>query len=122
VLLTPASGREAAPDEASVYRGSESGVHLAGTQKQLKSWNSSVTTYGHYWRSCVFLHAYPSGQDGFNLTSLREFFIRDVLVHEIGHHVDQRRYSTTKERESFADAFAIEHDRRTEQGRTRRRS
>ena len=81
---------------------------LGGTQKQLKSWNSSVTTYGHYWRSCVFLHAYPAGQ-GTCLTWLRDFFIRDVLVHEIGHHVDQRRYTTTKERERFAEAFAKEY-------------
>lgn len=81
---------------------------LAGSQKQLKSWNSSVTTYGYYWRSCVFLHAYPADQSTC-LTRLRDFFIRDVLVHEIGHHVDQRRNCTTKERERFADAFAREH-------------
>jgi hypothetical protein len=82
---------------------------LAGSRKQLKSWSSSVTRYGTYWRSCVFLHAYPAGQKGTCLTSLHDFFIRDVLVHEVGHHVDQRRSSTTKERERFAEAFAREH-------------
>ena len=81
---------------------------LGGTQKQLKSWGSSVTTYGHYWRSCIFLHAYPSEGRRLNPTQLRTYFIRNVLVHEIGHHVDQH-YTTTKERERFAEAFAKEY-------------
>jgi len=78
---------------------------LGGTQKQLKSWGSGVTTYGHYWRSCVFLHACPAGSGRYSLTESRTFFISDVLVHEIGHHVD-KRHTTTKERERFAEAFA----------------
>ncbi len=79
---------------------------LGGTQKQLKSWDSSITTYGHYWRSCIFLHAYPSGLGQWNPTDLRAFYVCDLLVHEIGHHVDQRPYSTKNEREKFAEAFA----------------
>ncbi len=82
---------------------------LGGTQKQLKSWNSRITTYGHYWRSCVFLHAFPFGAGNVNLTTLHSFYLRDVLVHEIGHHVDERRFTTKKERERFAEAFAREH-------------
>lgn len=84
---------------------------LGGTQKQLKSWGSGVTTYGHYWRSCIFLHAYPSDGRRFNPTQLRVYFIRNVLVHEIGHHVDQRHDTTRKERERFAEAFAKEYGR-----------
>ena len=82
---------------------------LGGTRKQMISWNSSVTTYGHYWNFCIFLHAFPQKAPRGELARLRAFFLHDVLVHEIGHHVDQRRYSTTKEREQFAEQFVREH-------------
>jgi hypothetical protein len=76
---------------------------LSGTAKQLKSWGRATTFYGHYWSSCVFLHAYPIGRvDG---EWLRRFYLRNVLMHEIGHHVDSR--NTKREgRERFADLFA----------------
>src|SRR5688572_20123939 len=32
---------------------------LSGTKKQLKSWGTCTAFYGHYWRNCIFLHAYP---------------------------------------------------------------
>jgi hypothetical protein len=83
---------------------------LGGTQKQLNSWGSGVSCLGRYWRSCVFLHAYPSsGWRASNLSNMRAFFLRHVLVHEIGHHVDTRVGVTTKERERFANNFARQH-------------
>jgi hypothetical protein len=79
---------------------------LSGTTKQLKSWRRSTSFYGHYWRSCVFLHAYPFGWS--DLDSVRRFYLRDVLMHEIGHHVDSRNI-TRKDREKFAERFARTH-------------
>ena len=79
---------------------------LSGTTKQLKSWGRATTFYGHYWRSCVFLHAYPFGRA--DLIALRRFYIRSVLMHEIGHHLD-RRNTMREDRERFADQFARTH-------------
>ena len=79
---------------------------LSGTKKQLKSWGSATTFYGHYWRKCVFLHAYPFGRS--ELVSLRRFYLRNVLMHEIGHHLDTRNI-TRKDREKFANQFASTH-------------
>jgi len=47
----------------------------------------------------------------FDETSLRTFYLRDVLIHELGHHVDRDNFKTkTKRRiESFADWFASEY-------------
>src|SRR5882724_5278910 len=62
---------------------------LSGTAKQLKSWSGlQVFFYGHYWNSCIFLHAYKFGRA--ELNSLRRFYIRNVLMHELGHHVDRK--------------------------------
>ena len=79
---------------------------LSGTTKQLKRWASATTFYGHYWKSCVFLHAYPFGRA--ELISLRRFYLRDVLMHEIGHHLDTRNLAR-KDRERFAEQFARIH-------------
>jgi len=79
---------------------------LSGTTKQLKSWRPGISFYGHYWKSCVFLHAYPFGRS--RLESLRDFYLRDVLMHEIGHHVDSHSL-TDEARERFAERFAREH-------------
>jgi hypothetical protein len=79
---------------------------LSGTAKQLKSWGRATTFYGHYWRSCVFLHAYPFGRA--DLVWLRRFYLRDVLMHEIGHHLDSRN-TTHKDRERYAEQFAEKH-------------
>ncbi len=79
---------------------------LSGTTKQLKSWGRTATFYGHYWNRCVFLHAYPFGRA--ELTSLRRFYLRDVLMHEIGHHLDNRNV-TRQDRERFAEQFARKH-------------
>jgi hypothetical protein len=79
---------------------------LPGTRKQLKSYHPSMSFYGHYWRCCIFLHAFPFGRA--SLTWLRQFYIRDVLMHELGHHVDIINDSTEK-RERFAEQFAKFH-------------
>ncbi|MFN7140926.1 MAG: hypothetical protein ACK4UN_16460, partial [Limisphaerales bacterium] len=78
---------------------------LPGTRKQLKS--NSFHFDGRYWRCCVFLHAYPVAYRPC-LDWLRRFYIRDVLVHEIGHHVDIWN-KDQKDRERFADLFAKQH-------------
>jgi hypothetical protein len=79
---------------------------LSGTRKQLKSYNPSTAFYGHYWKCCEFLHAYPFGRADLNW--LHRFYLRDVLMHEIGHHLDLLN-TTRKEREHFAEQFAQKH-------------
>jgi hypothetical protein len=79
---------------------------LPGTRKQLNSWKRSMAFYGHYWRSCVFLHAYPFGRA--ELVSLRRFYLRNVLMYEIGHHVDSWN-TTKKDCERYAKRFARIH-------------
>jgi hypothetical protein len=79
---------------------------LSGTKKQLKSWRSSTAFCGRYWRCCVFLHAFPFGRADLNW--VHRFYLRDVLMHEIGHHVDSRN-TTRKDREQFAQRFARTH-------------
>ncbi len=44
----------------------------------------------------------------FTELSLRNFFLKDVLMHEIGHHADQSRRAQ-KKREGFAEWFALEY-------------
>ncbi len=79
---------------------------LSGTRKQLKSYKPSTAFYGHYWNACVFLHAYPFGKADLNW--LHRFYVRNVLMHEIGHHVDTFN-NARKERERFANRFAQAH-------------
>jgi hypothetical protein len=42
----------------------------------------------------------------FDEESLRRFYLIDVLPHEIGHHVDHARGSTSRDAERFAEWFA----------------
>ena len=79
---------------------------LSGTTKQLKSWRPGMVFYGHYWNACVFLHAYPFGHA--RLEPLRDFYLRVVLMHEIGHHNDSKNV-TREARERFAERFARVH-------------
>ena len=44
----------------------------------------------------------------FNDSSLRRFYLCDVLMHEIGHHIDKQRRSQRK-REKFAEWFALRY-------------
>ena len=45
----------------------------------------------------------------FDDNSLRQFYLRDVLMHEIGHHNDDRRGRPRRKREGFAEWFASEY-------------
>lgn len=47
----------------------------------------------------------------FDEESLKQFYLRDVLLHELGHHVDSKnfRFKTDRKIESFAEWFASEH-------------
>jgi hypothetical protein len=47
----------------------------------------------------------------FDETSLRTFYLYDVLIHEIGHHVDRDNWGgkTHSEAEGFAEWFVREH-------------
>jgi hypothetical protein len=76
---------------------------LSGTVKQLKSWHGGEPFVGHYWRRCIFLHAYPFGEASRDW--LEQYYVRDVLIHELGHHVDKHNESRVQ-REKFADDFA----------------
>ena len=44
----------------------------------------------------------------FTKESLKEFYIRDVLIHELGHHVDGHT-STNRQSERFAEWFVTEY-------------
>jgi hypothetical protein len=78
---------------------------LGGSRKQERSWRTSLGAYGFYWRRCVFLcaHTYQLGR--WDLDSLRQFYLDDVLVHEVAHHVDRDRVAPTDTREGFANSF-----------------
>jgi hypothetical protein len=45
----------------------------------------------------------------FNRASLREFYLRDVLMHEIGHHVDRHQRRSKRKEEGFANWVASEY-------------
>jgi hypothetical protein len=51
----------------------------------------------------------------FDLPSLRRFYLQDVLMHEIGHHVDRRPRASRRTREGFASWFASEYGYRLRQ-------
>jgi hypothetical protein len=79
---------------------------LAGTRKQEKSWSSSLGCYGMYWNSCVFLFAHPFNlRSGYTLDDLRRFYLDNVLVLEVAHHIDRERITDKKAKESFAHTF-----------------
>jgi len=83
---------------------------LAGTRKQQTSWRSGFSYWGVYGWSCVFLCAYPFDlASRWNLDSLRDFYLEDVLVHEVAHHIDRRPGESRKKREGFANSFAERH-------------
>lgn len=50
------------------------------------------------------------------LASLKDFYLNNVLIHEIGHILDQRN-TRTEDRERYANWFAIEHGYRQSRGR-----
>jgi hypothetical protein len=78
---------------------------LAGTRKQQRSWASSLGCYGIYSRACVFLCAHLFELGRHNCDSIRDFYLDDVLVHEIAHHIDRHRHVAYDTKENFAHAF-----------------
>lgn len=48
--------------------------------------------------------------------TLKDFYLNNVLIHEIGHIIDNRN-TRTEDRERFANWFAIEHGYRQSRGR-----
>ena len=78
---------------------------LAGTRKQQRCWSSSLRCYGAYWRSCIFLCAHPFGVGYHYIDTIRDFYLDDVLVHEVAHHVDRFRDNSKDDKESFAYAY-----------------
>ena len=79
---------------------------LAGTRKQERSWLSKLGCYGMYWNSCVFLFAHPFKLPWhYTLDDLRSFYLNDVLVHEVAHHIDRGRIADKQTKEGFAHAY-----------------
>lgn len=66
---------------------------------------------------------YPEGKSWileFDEKSLKEFYLRDVLIHEIGHVVEYaKRSSGTRLTEEFAEWFVREYGFRYERNRVR---
>lgn len=84
---------------------------LAGRRKQERSWYSDLACYGFYWNDCVFLCAHPFNLGGHNLDSIRDYYLDDVLVHEVGHHVDRERNAPERKKENFANGYAEQQRR-----------
>ena len=78
---------------------------LSGTRKQERSWKSSLGCYGMYWSSCVFLFAHLFDIGYRYVDEIRDFYLDDVLIHEIAHHVDRFRAANKETKENFAHAF-----------------
>lgn len=95
---------------------------LAGTRKQEQSWSSKLAYYGLYWRSCVFLCAHPFDLGScYTRDDLRAFYIDDVLVHEVAHHIDRQRIKDNRAKESFAHAY-VQNQRALNDRKTRKKS
>ncbi|MCI5115739.1 MAG: hypothetical protein D3921_13900 [Candidatus Electrothrix sp. AW1] len=45
----------------------------------------------------------------FNKKSLKTYYLKDVFVHELGHHVDRHKERSEEKSEIYADWFATEH-------------
>jgi hypothetical protein len=60
---------------------------------------AKITRDGKYWRM------------QFDEIALKQFYLKEVLLHELGHHVDSKnsRFKTDKKAEGFADWFASEY-------------
>jgi hypothetical protein len=84
---------------------------LAGTRKQQRSWRSSLGCYGIYTRNCIFLCAHLFELGRHNRDSMRDFYLNDVLVHEVAHHIDRHRRAAYDTKEGFAHAFVQERSK-----------
>ena len=74
---------------------------------------AASVAYGIYWRACVFLFAHPFHLPyGYTLDHLRGFYLNDVLVHEVAHHIDRERITDRATKEAFAHAYVQEQGRK----------
>jgi len=48
----------------------------------------------------------------FSLMNLRNFYLNDVLIHEIGHHIDENYDKSNKKMENFAEHFVQQYSSR----------
>ena len=53
-------------------------------------------------------------------TSIKDFYLNNILIHELGHLLDNRNTSYT-DRERYAEWFAIEHGLKKSRSKSRRR-
>ena len=94
---------------------------LAGTRKQERLWQNRFGCYGLYLRPWVFLCAHPFFLGYSDRDALRDFYLDDVLVHEIAHHVDRERMANKKTKEAFAHAY-VQRVSSFAKGKLKRRS
>ena len=86
---------------------------LAGTRKQESSWRSKLGCYGMLELLCFSLRpSIPASRPLYTLDDLRRFYIEDVLVHEVAHHLDRERIVDTKAKEAFAHDIVQENLRK----------
>jgi hypothetical protein len=78
---------------------------LSGRRKQVRSWYSDLACYGFYWNDCVFLCAHPYELRERTVDALRDYYLNDVLVHEVAHHIDRHRNAPDVKKENFANGF-----------------
>ena len=78
---------------------------LGGRRKQLRSWYSNLACYGFYWNDCVFLCAHPQELRDQTRDELSAYYLEDVLVHEVAHHIDRHRDAPDTKKENFANGF-----------------
>lgn len=67
--------------------------------------------YGGRWKQITAEH----WQLIWSAETLRDFYLNNILIHELGHLLDNRNRSYT-DRERFAEWFALEHGYKTTQG------
>lgn len=82
---------------------------LSGRRKQVRSWYSDLACHGFYWNDCVFLCAHPLDTRDRTLDALRAYYLDDVLVHEVAHHIDRDRDAPDEKKENFANGFVERH-------------
>ena len=64
--------------------------------------------YGARWEPATRMHSRRQWQLVWTETALRDFYLNNVLIHELGHILDSRN-SRYLDRERYAEWFAVEH-------------
>jgi hypothetical protein len=96
------------------YWGSDIYLHAFPEKRMTLSFKKkqpSPSILEEYRRANADIKNIKSGLNiSFDIGSLKSFFLRDVLMHEIGHHVDRENTDRTHKRsERFAEWFAFEY-------------